>query len=68
MAVQISHDLFIEAQYGKEKLTKVEPTGKSYLFNDERAGVVIADRGLTGGSKFRYIIEEHDRLRRVKDA
>lgn len=29
---------------------------------------MIADRGLAGGSKFRYIIEEHDRLRRVKEA
>jgi hypothetical protein len=42
--------------------------GKSYLFGDERAGIVIADRGLSGGSKFRYIIEEHDRLRRVREA
>ena len=66
--MKISHNLFIEGQYGKQKLSSVKPQGKSYLFNDERAGIVIADRGLSGGSKFRYIIEEHDRLRRVKEA
>jgi len=29
---------------------------------------VIADRGQAGGSKFRHLIEEHDRLRRVQQA
>jgi len=29
---------------------------------------VVADRGLAGGSKYRYLIEEHDRLRRVRIA
>lgn len=38
------------------------------MFSDERAGIVVADRGKPGGSKFRHIIEEHDRLRRVRDA
>ena len=38
------------------------------LFADTRAGVVIADRGKPGGSKFRHLIEEHDRLRRVQQA
>jgi len=68
IAVKISRNLFIEGQYGKTRLSSVKPQGKSYLFNDERAGVVIADRGLPGGSKFRYIIEEHERLRRIKEA
>jgi hypothetical protein len=36
------------------------------LFNDERAGVVVADRGLPGGGQYRHLIEEHERLRRVK--
>ena len=36
------------------------------LFDDLRSNVVIADRGKPGGSRYRYIIEEHERLRRVK--
>lgn len=38
------------------------------MFADLRAGVVIADRGPEGGSDFRHIIEEHERLRRVRVA
>lgn len=30
--------------------------GKSFLFSDNKAGVIIANRGHEGGSKFRHII------------
>lgn len=36
------------------------------LFDDQRSNVVIADRGKPGGSRYRHIIEEHERLRRIK--
>jgi hypothetical protein len=57
--------LFIDAQYSSEKVQRIQKEGKTLLFADNRAGVVIADRGKPGGSKFRHLIEEHDRLRRV---
>lgn len=40
--------------------------GKSYLFADSRAGVVIANRAEEGSSKYLHIIKEHERLRRVR--
>ena len=65
-AVKISHALFVQAQFSDQKLTKVNQYGNSFLYNDNRAGIVVADRGKDGGSKFRHIIEEHERLRRAK--
>jgi transcriptional regulator of acetoin/glycerol metabolism len=38
------------------------------MFNDKNAGIVIAEHGVDGHSKFKHIIDEHDRLRRVKYA
>lgn len=67
-AVKISRSLFIDAQYSSQHLQRTNPTGKSFLFADSRAGVVIADRGPEGGSELRHIIQEHDRLRRVRAA
>lgn len=43
-------------------------SGKSFLFQDQRAGVVIRNNGLDGGSSYRHIIKEHERLRRVRVA
>ena len=68
MAVKISHNLFINAQYSSQRLQRVNKFGKTMLFDDKRSNVVIADRGKPGGSKYRYLIEEHERLRRVKMA
>lgn len=66
VCVNIAKQLFVEAQFSSNKLTSLTSCGKSYLFNDERAGVIVADRGLPGGSKYRHLITEHDRLRRVR--
>ena len=68
LSVKISRNLFLDAQYCSNKLQSVNLTGKSYLFADSRAGVIIADRGNDGGSKYRHIIQEHERLRRVRTA
>lgn len=68
MLVKISRNLFLEAQVCSNKLQKVNQTGKSYLFQDDRAAVIIANRGAEASSKFWPIIQEHDRLRRVKNA
>lgn len=56
VSVNISRCLFAESQFSENRLTKLAPCGKSYLFNDVNAGIVVADRGLPGGSKYRHII------------
>ena len=46
ISVKIAHQMFIESQYSNNKLSSISECGKSYLFNDNRAGVIVADRGL----------------------
>jgi len=69
VAQNISKQLFAKAQHHENKLTSIDMTeggGNTYLFNDKRAGIIVADNGLPHGSKYRHLIIEHDRLRRVK--
>lgn len=42
LVVKISRNLFLDAQFSSNKLQKVNLTGKSYLFSDKRAGIIIA--------------------------
>ena len=42
LAVKLSRSLFLDAQFATNKLQKINPVGKSFLFQDNRAGVVIA--------------------------
>ena len=56
MIVKIARNLFLDAQVCSNKLQKVNQNGKSYLFQDDRAAVVIANRGAEASSKFWPII------------
>ena len=42
----------------------IKPVGKTLLFDDDRAGVILCDNGLPHGSKERHIIWENERKRR----
>ena len=41
-AVKISHALFVQAQFSDQKLTKLNSYGNSFLYNDNRSGIVVA--------------------------
>jgi len=53
----------------EEKLMYLEgsehkTSGRTFLFDDKRSQVVVADNGLKGGSCFRHLIWERERARR----
>ena len=67
-------DLSLKEKIGIELKNKIEfmeqeikTVGKTYLFDDDRAGVILRDNGLPYGSKERHLIWEYERKRRAKN-